>query len=114
MNIKDPPEETVREKVPENDDRKPQAEHVETYVHKTMLFSEVINRYPETWEVFAAYGLHCIGCRLNVYDTVQDAGIIHGINPDMLVHDLNLIITLARKEAAEFTKADSHENMDQK
>ncbi len=62
-------------------------------ITKDTIFAKVIEEYPETVDVFMAYGLHCIGCGLNVYDTVEDAGLIH----ERLVHDLNACVLEHRK-----------------
>jgi hybrid cluster-associated redox disulfide protein len=70
-------------------------------VTPTMNFSEVLQKYPETIEIFVAYGLHCVACSLAEFDTVQEAALIHGINPEMLLRDLNRHIREKRKNVGE-------------
>ncbi len=53
---------------------------------------EVIQNYPETYEVFMKYGIGCVGCMLAAFETVEQGAMAHGIDPDALVNDLNKVI----------------------
>ncbi|MBI2630118.1 DUF1858 domain-containing protein [Candidatus Pacearchaeota archaeon] len=52
-------------------------------------FSEVMKKYPETFEVFLNEGMHCFGCGLASMETIEQGCIAHGINPRELVKKLN-------------------------
>ena len=61
-------------------------------ITKDMSIAEVVNRYPETIEVFFNYDLHCIGCVGAEFDTIESGAMVHGVNVDYLLFDLNKAI----------------------
>ncbi len=58
-------------------------------VTKTMTFGEILNRYPEAGRIIMSQGLHCIGCGMAFQETLEQGAIMHGINPDKLVKEIN-------------------------
>ena len=58
-------------------------------ITKEMSIQEIVNSCPESVEVFAAYGLGCIGCAMASYETLEQGAIAHGLDVDKLVKDLN-------------------------
>jgi hybrid cluster-associated redox disulfide protein len=61
-------------------------------VNKDMSIIEVVQKYPETLEVFAKYGLGCIGCAAARFENLEAGARVHGIDPDKLVEDINAVI----------------------
>lgn len=43
-------------------------------------------------EVFASFGMHCLGCLLAHGETVEQAAAVHGIDADALVKELNFAL----------------------
>lgn len=58
-------------------------------ITKDMPISEVVQKYPETAEVMFRHGMHCIGCHVSAFETVEQGAIAHGINVDKLMQDIN-------------------------
>lgn len=58
-------------------------------VSKKMSFAEIIQKYPETAEVFFKKGMHCIGCAMAAGETLEQGAIMHGLDPDKLVKEIN-------------------------
>ena len=54
-----------------------------------MKLREVIEKYPETFRVFHEYGIHCIGCAMAAFETVEAGAKAHGIDAKKFVADLN-------------------------
>ena len=54
-----------------------------------MKIEEVLLRYPETFPVFARHGFACLDCSAAEYDNVERGAIVHGIDPEQLVRELN-------------------------
>lgn len=54
-----------------------------------MSISEVLEKYPDTAEVFFAHGLHCLGCAAAHFESLEEAAKAHGIDLKKLVADLN-------------------------
>lgn len=51
-------------------------------ITKDMNLGEVVYKYPETAEVLTDYGLHCVGCFANAFDTIEAGAKIHGMSDD--------------------------------
>lgn len=51
-------------------------------ITKDMNLGEVVYKYPETAEVLTDYGLHCVGCFANSFDTIETGAKIHGMGDD--------------------------------
>ncbi len=66
-------------------------------VTKDMKIEEVVTQYPETMMVFMRHGLHCVGCHVSAFESIEEGAMIHGINVDALVEDINKVIS-SRKE----------------
>ena len=66
-------------------------------ITKDIKIEEVVKQYPETMMVFMKHGLHCVGCHVSAFESVEDGAMSHGINVDALVDDLNKVIS-SRKQ----------------
>ena len=53
---------------------------------------EAVQNHPEILQVFAEYGLGCIGCMAASFETLEQGAAAHGIDIDELVADLNKAI----------------------
>jgi hybrid cluster-associated redox disulfide protein len=62
-------------------------------ITKKMPIGEVVNKYPQTLEVFFEHGLHCIGCAAAHFENLEQGCEAHGIDADKLVEDLNKAIS---------------------
>lgn len=65
-------------------------------ITKEMTIEEVVSEHPETMLVFMKHGLHCVGCHVSAFESIEEGAMAHGINVDALVEDLNKVI-LSRK-----------------
>lgn len=61
-------------------------------ITKDTNLREVVEKHPETFPVFAEYGIHCIGCALAAFETVEQGAKAHGIDVKKFVADLNKAI----------------------
>ncbi|CAG0959465.1 MAG: DUF1858 domain-containing protein [Candidatus Methanoperedens sp.] len=62
-------------------------------ITKDIKIEEVVSQYPETMMVFMKHGLHCVGCHVSAFESIEDGAMAHGINVDALVDDLNKVIS---------------------
>lgn len=60
-----------------------------TTVDKTMNIREVLQLDPGTARIMMGYGLHCLGCPHATAESLEEAGMVHGINVDEMVEKLN-------------------------
>lgn len=70
-----------------------------TYKHVKLTdnIAEVIDKYPYLSETFLDYGLHCVGCFAQVFDTIEGGCMVHGMTKkeiNSLMTDLNKFVEL--------------------
>ncbi len=58
-------------------------------IKKDMLIIDVLEMDENLIPIFYAHGLHCIGCMLAHGETLEQACMVHGIDIDLLLTDLN-------------------------
>ena len=58
-------------------------------ITKDMTIQEIVSRYPESIRVFERYGLGCIVCLAAEFENLEAGAIVHGVNLDDLLWDLN-------------------------
>ncbi len=52
---------------------------VSALITKDINLGELIQKYPQTEEVLYDYGLHCVGCALSAFDTLEAGAKVHGL-----------------------------------
>jgi len=65
-------------------------------ITKNMPLAKVISKYPQTAEIFMKNGLHCIGCGIAAFETIEQGAKAHGIKTDKLLKELNNSIKNAK------------------
>ena len=58
-------------------------------ITKDMKIAEVVEKYPNTVEIFFKFGLHCVGCHLAQTESIEEGAQAHGIDVKKLVKALN-------------------------
>ena len=53
---------------------------------------EAVQNHPKILQVFAEYGLGCVGCMAARFETLEQGAAAHGIDIEALVADLNKAI----------------------
>jgi hybrid cluster-associated redox disulfide protein len=61
----------------------------EVLITKEMPIGDVVRSHPETVPVFMQHGLHCIGCAVAAFESIEEGAVAHGIDVDALMRDLN-------------------------
>lgn len=61
-------------------------------VTKDMGLIDIVQNYPEALEVFAKYGLGCIGCAAAKFENLEAGAKVHGVDPDVMVNEINALI----------------------
>ena len=61
-------------------------------INKDMPIGQVVEKYPQTVEVFLRHGLMCFGCAVAHFENLEQGATAHGINVDLLVKDLNTAV----------------------
>lgn len=61
-------------------------------VTKEMGIIEIVQNYPQALEVFAKYGLGCIGCAAARFENLEAGRKSHGVDPEQMVAEINALI----------------------
>ena len=67
-------------------------------VNKDMLIGELLQIDIGIAPILMAAGMHCVGCPASQAESLEEASMVHGMNADELVAQINEY--LAGKEAA--------------
>ena len=51
-------------------------------ITKDMIIGDILRMDPEMAGVLVAGGMHCIGCPSAQMETIEEAAMVHGIEPD--------------------------------
>ena len=57
--------------------------------NKDTKIGEIIENAPEKAEILLQAGMHCLGCPASQAETLEEACMVHGIDVEELVKELN-------------------------
>ncbi len=66
-------------------------------IDKSMLIHEIIEVDPGNAAILMPAGMHCVGCPSAAMESLEEACMVHGMNCDEVIADINAY--LAKKEA---------------
>lgn len=58
-------------------------------ITKNSIIGDVLDKHPETAELFFSIGMNCLGCPASRGETIEEACMVHGADVDALVDSLN-------------------------
>ena len=58
-------------------------------ITKKMTFTKVLEKYPETAEIFMNEGMYCLGCSASSYETIGQGCLAHGLDVNKIIEKLN-------------------------
>ena len=58
-------------------------------ITKNMLIGEIVNSDERTIPILLNAGMHCLGCPASQAESLEEACMVHGIDADMLIEELN-------------------------
>lgn len=58
-------------------------------ITKEMGIMEVVQKYPQTIEIFQRFGMGCIGCAAAHFENIEQGALAHGMDVDALMTALN-------------------------
>ena len=72
---------------------------METTIKKDTIIGDILDIAPQTAPMFMALGMHCLGCPASRGETVEEACMVHGIDADAFLEQVNAFIAAgAEKE----------------
>jgi len=64
-------------------------------IQKDMIIGDILKKHPEAAQIMAEHGLHCIGCHISLYESLEDGCKAHGMEDErveLLVKEINASI----------------------
>ena len=58
-------------------------------VTKNMLIGQLLQIDPNIAAILMRAGMHCIGCPSSQMESLEEAAMVHGMDVDVLVHQIN-------------------------
>ncbi|MBR2257566.1 MAG: DUF1858 domain-containing protein [Blautia sp.] len=58
-------------------------------VDKSMLIGQLLALDPNLAVILMRAGMHCIGCPSSQAESLEEAAMVHGLDADMLVQQIN-------------------------
>lgn len=61
-------------------------------ITKDMTFGTLLEQKPEAADILASYGLHCIGCQIAVFETIEQGAKAHGLSDEQVAEMMSKIM----------------------
>lgn len=61
-------------------------------VNKQMQIIDLLSLNPNIREVLLGFGLHCLGCPMSQMETLEEACLVHDVDPDLVIEKVNEFI----------------------
>lgn len=68
-------------------------------ITKDMTMGDIIQKYPAAAEIMQSYGLHCFGCHVNLFESLEQGVLGHGMSEEQMSSMLSELNELAVKGA---------------
>jgi len=61
-------------------------------IDRKMNIAEIVEKYPQTREVFFDLGMGCVGCVASSFETLEEGLVAHGLDVEEVLKKLNKVI----------------------
>ncbi len=61
-------------------------------ITKQTIIGDILDIAPETAPIFFSIGMHCLGCPASRAETVEEACMVHGVDADEVLEQVNAMI----------------------
>jgi hybrid cluster-associated redox disulfide protein len=58
-------------------------------ITKDTIIGTILDTAPEAAPILMGMGMHCLGCPASRGESIEEACMVHGVDPDELVKKLN-------------------------
>jgi len=73
-------------------------------ISKTILISEIVEKYPDTIPILIENGMHCIGCQASMFETLEEGFQGHGMTEDEINKVMDEINSYIEKNSGKSNK----------
>ena len=68
-------------------------------ISKDMIIADIINVDPAMADILMSSGMHCIFCPSQSGESLEEAAMVHGLDADMLVAQMNEYLSAKAAQA---------------
>lgn len=68
-------------------------------ITKDMFIQDIIHEHPETIQLFKEHKLECMNCQIAEFEDIGHGAIVHHLDPEKLVEELNSLIEEKEEES---------------
>ena len=61
-------------------------------ITKDTVIGDILDIAPDAAPIFLSIGMHCLGCPASRGETVEEACMVHGVDVDALLEQLNAVV----------------------
>ena len=65
-------------------------------ITKDTIIGDILDIAPQTAPLFMSIGMHCLGCPSSRGETVEQACMVHGVDVEALLAEVNKLISAAQ------------------
>ena len=65
-------------------------------ITKDTIIGDILDIAPQTAPVFMSIGMHCLGCPSSRGETVEQACMVHGVDVESLLSEINKLLSAAQ------------------
>lgn len=58
-------------------------------ITRDMIIGDIIQAKPEAINILMMSGMGCIACPTSLYETLEEACMVHGMDPEYMLEQLN-------------------------
>ena len=61
-------------------------------ITKDTIIGSILDEAPDTEPFFLEMGMHCLGCPASRSETIEQACMVHGVDPNELIAKINAFL----------------------
>jgi len=61
-------------------------------ITKDTMIGELLTLEKDVTPILMGIGMHCLGCPSSQMETIAEAAMVHGLEPDALVNEINTFL----------------------
>lgn len=67
-------------------------------IRRDMTLGEIVSRFPGAAEIMMNYGLHCVGCHVAAWESLEEGARAHGMSEAEIEEMLNELNKFSTKD----------------
>lgn len=65
-------------------------------ITKDTIIGDILDIAPQAAPIFMSIGMHCLGCPASRGETVEQACMVHGVDVESLLDQINKLLSAAK------------------